>query len=405
MLDLHFLFLQGLPSSFFSRVAWKLSALGCRATSINLCVGDQLYWRGPRRVNYRGTLENWPRYIADFLDSNGVTDIVLVGERRTYHKYAIEAAHARGIRVIVTDFGYLRPDWITLERDGMTGDSKFPREPAAIRRLAANVPKMDFSIRYTDDFWKMAEGDIVYHFATYFLWWLFPHYRLSYRRPPPLLNYPSIGLRLISAAARDRQAVRRLSELVAAKARYFLFPLQLENDFQIVSYSPFNSLEEAIRLILESFAAHAAAGTRLVVKTHPLEPGLKNWKKMIHRWAGALGIGDRIDYLDGGNLDDMIRASIGMITVNSTAGIRALQFGRPVMALGAAIYNVEGLTHQGKLDRYWKEAAAPEPALVEDFVNAVAATIQVRGGFYSEAGLRAAVEETVDRLCHGKVVI
>ena len=31
--------------------------------------------------------------------------------------------------VAVTDFGYLRPDWIVLERDGMGAESRFPRDP------------------------------------------------------------------------------------------------------------------------------------------------------------------------------------------------------------------------------------------------------------------------------------
>ena len=64
---------------------------------------------------------DWYDYIEKFYDEKEVTDIVLVGEQRKYHKEAIEAAGKRGIRVIVTDFGYLRPDWIALEQDGMHG--------------------------------------------------------------------------------------------------------------------------------------------------------------------------------------------------------------------------------------------------------------------------------------------
>lgn len=402
---LHFLFLQGLPSPFFSRVARGLAALGCRTTAINLCVGDWLFWRGPRAVNYRGRISDWPDYIADFLDGNAVTDIVLVGEQRDYHRHAIAAAHARGVRVIVTDFGYLRPDWITLERDGMTGNSKFPKDPETIRKLAAAAPRADLSVIYADSFWNMAAGDMLYHLGNYFLWWLFPHYRRPYPRPPPLLHYPSIGVRLLLAGARRRRAVQRLAELRAANVCYFVFPLQLENDFQIVSYSPFNSLEEAIRLVLESFAKNADAGTHLLIKVHPWDPGLRNWKKIIARRAGELGIGGRVDYFDGGDLDDIIGGSAGMITVNSTSGIRALRLGRPVMVLGDAIYDVEGLTCRGTLDGYWKEAHPPQPSLVDAFIDAIAATIQIRGVFYNEPGLSAAVDEAVARLYGTKVVL
>jgi capsular polysaccharide export protein len=403
MSDLHFLFLQGLPSPFFSRVAHQLSTLGAKTTGINLCVGDTLFWRGSNTANYRGRLSDWPSYIANFLDENSITDIILLGEQRSYHKYAIEAAKARGIRVTVTDFGYLRPDWITLEADGMGGLSKFPKDSLTILKLAAQSSKLDSVRRYSDNFSTMAKGDMLYHFGNFFFWWLFPYYQRPYKRNHPILHYPAIGRRLLFAKRGHRHAERRLSELRGDHVRYFVFPLQLENDFQIVAYSPFSSLEEAIQLVVQSFAEHADADMRLLVKVHPLDPGLKNWRKLIYRLANELGIASRIDYFDGGNLDDIIIGAEGMITINSTAAIRALQLGSPVMTLGDAIYDVAGLTYQGHIDQYWKNAEQPVAALVDAFINAIANTIQIRGVFYSEPGLTAAVTEAVDRLYQGKV--
>lgn len=403
MANLHVVFLQGLPSPFFSRVAHGLNELGCQVTGVNLCVGDQLFWRGPNTLNYRGRLADWPQFIADFYDNNGVTDIVLLGEQRSYHQHAIKLAQARGIRVTVTDFGYLRPDWMAFERDGMGGDSRFPKDPQAILGLAAKAPKAELAQRYTDSFWTMAWGDMLYHFANFFYFWLFPHYRRPYKRNHPLVHYFSIGRRLLFAKRGQQHATRRLAELKADGARYFMFPLQLENDFQIVSYSPFDSLEEAIWLVLQSFSKHAEADTRLLIKVHPLDPGLKNWKKLICRWADELGIAERIDYFDGGNLDDIIRASLGVVTVNSTVGIRALQLGSPVITLGDAIYDVDGLAFQDGIDRFWIEAQKPDMVLVDAFIDAVCYGIQIRGTFYSEPGLTAAVNEAVDRLHGGKV--
>jgi capsular polysaccharide export protein len=403
MSDLHFLFLQGLPSPFFSRIAKELSVLGSKVTGINLCVGDTLFWRGPNTVNYRGHLSDWPNYIANFLDENKITDIILLGEQRSYHKYAIEAAKARDIRVTVTDFGYLRPDWITLEADGMSGNSMFPKDPVDILKLAAQAPKIDIEKRYADNFSTMAIGDMLYHFGNFFFWWLYPHYCRPYKRDHPILHYPAIGRRLLFAKTGHKYAEQRLSELRAENVRYFLFPLQLANDFQIVAYSPFENLEEAIQLVIKSFSENADASTRLLVKVHPLDPGIKNWKKLIYRLSNQYGIGNRIDYFDGGNLDDIIIGSEGMITVNSTSAIRALQLGSPVMPLGDAIYDVVGLTYQGQLDNYWKKAERPDATLVEAFINAIASTIQIRGVFYNEPGLTAAVTEAVDRLYLGKV--
>jgi len=398
MSDLHILFLQGLPSPFFSRVGKRLSERGCKVTGMNLCVGDQLFWRGANTVNYRGRPADWPDFIADFFDNNAVTDIVLVGEQRSYHKHAIALAKARNIRVTVTDFGYLRPDWMVFERDGMGGDSLFPKDAQSILDLAAAAPEPDLTQKYTDHFWTMAWGDILYHLANFFYFFLFPFYRRPYKRNHPLVHYFSIGRRILFAGRGHRHAAARLAQLKAEQARFFLLPLQLENDFQIVTYSSFDSLEEAIWLVLASFAKSARPTDRLLVKVHPLDPGLKNWKKRIYQRASELGVVDRLDYFDGGNLDEILRACAGVITVNSTVGIRALQLGCPVMTLGQAIYHVPGLSCQEPLDRFWNDAVPPSPVMVNAFINAVCNTLQIRGVFYGEPGLSAAVDQAADRL-------
>ncbi len=403
MSDLHFVFLQGLPSPFFSKVGKQLSERGHKVTGINLCIGDQLFWRGENTVNYRGNLADWPGYLADFYDKNVVTDIVLLGEQRSYHKHAIEIAKARNIRVTVTDFGYLRPDWIVLERNGMGGDSLFPKDMQEVMALAAASPVADLTHRYSDSFRTMAWGDILYHLANFFYFWLFPHYRRPYKRNHPLVHYFAIGRRLLLAGKGHQYASCRLAQLKAGDAHYFLFPLQLENDFQIVSYSPFDRLEEAIWLVLESFAKFSVCNSRLLIKVHPLDPGLKNWKKLILRRAGELGIAERIDYFDGGNLDEIIQGAKGVMTVNSTVGIRALQLGCPVMTLGDAIYDMPALTFQGSADLFWTEAIPASPIVVAAFINAVCSTLQLRGVFYSEPGLSAAVKVAAERLSQGRV--
>ena len=181
-----------------------------------------------------------------------------------------------------------------------------------------------------------------------------------------------------------------------------MFPLQLANDFQIIAYSHFDSLVDAIELVIKSFAENVTSDTRLIIKVHPLDPGIINYKKLITTLSVKYGI-KNIDYFDGGDLDDIITGSEGIITVNSTVGIRALQLGSPVMTLGNAIYDVVGLTYQGQLDHFWTKAKRPDSSLVNAFITAIAGTIQIRGVFYNEPGLTAAVDESSKRLFYGTV--
>lgn len=97
---------------------------------------------------------------------------------------------------------------------------------------------------------------------------------------------------------------------------------------------------------------------------------------------------DRVEYLDGGSLDTLARSAAGMVTVNSTAGLHALQAGCPVKVLGQAVYDVPEMSFQGTLDEFWVAPTPPDPDLVDAFVNLMAATIQIRGVFSAIPAVR-----------------
>ena len=46
---------------------------------------------------------------------------------------ANKVAKALDVDVHVIEMGYLRPDWVTFERDGMSSNSRFPRNPQQIK--------------------------------------------------------------------------------------------------------------------------------------------------------------------------------------------------------------------------------------------------------------------------------
>ncbi|MEW5789208.1 MAG: capsular biosynthesis protein [Pseudomonadota bacterium] len=402
MTQRQFLFLQGPISPFFSEIARGLAARGHGIHGIQFNFGDRLFWRHPGAVRYRGSLADWPAFIRDFYMTRGITDIVLLGEQREYHRKAIELAQQRGIRVTVTDFGYLRPDWIVLEKDGMSGNSHFPRTPEAIRALAAQCPRADLTPIYRDSFWTMALWDMAYHLGNYFLGWLFPRFH-NHKLENPVLVYLGTGLRLLFAQRNTRRAVASLQGLMDGGAPYFVYPLQMANDFQLRAYSDFGDQGEAIVQVIRSFADHAPTDAHLLAKVHPWDPGLVNWRRQVDTAAREAGVADRVHYVDGGSLDDMSRHARGMVTINSTSGLKALTLGCPVITLGQAIFDVPGLTFQDGLDRFWNEAAPPEAALLDDYLAAMTGTLLIRGVFYNRPGLDAGVAEAVRRLDEGLI--
>jgi len=399
------LFLQGPNCFFFSRLAERFRAKGHQCLRINLCVADWFFWRGDGAFNFRGSLEEWPQYLETFLERHAVTDLLLLGEQRVYHKAAITLAQERGIRVTVTEWGYLRPGWITLEREGMSGQSQFPRDPEEIRVLSRQVGEPEMRDLYPDDFWRVALHGSLSDCCNWLLHFLFPGYQ-THLLANPVKLYLSAGHRIWRSRRRRRETSRQVARLRAESVHghpYFVFPMQIEMDFQIRAYSHFTGMEEVLRLVIGSFARHAPGDSRLAVKLHPLDPGLRRWDRIVPDLAEEVGVGDRVVYLDGGSFEDLVGGSVGVVTVNSTAGIAALRRERPVKVLGEAVYEVPGLVDPQSLDTFWQAPMPPDMELTDDFIRAVAGCIQVKGGFFSKSGLEAAIEEVACRIQEDRV--
>lgn len=395
-----FLFLQGPISPFFSELGARLRALGHAVHRINLCLGDKMIWRGPGAVDFTARAAEWPGFIAAFLDTHAITDIVLLGEQRFYHREAIAAARARGIEVVATDFGYLRPDWITFEFDGLGRDSRFPRDPAAILALAETLPPPDLASHHRDSFFNQAAMDVAYHVVS-LIPGFFRHYE-SHQLYHPVQVY----LGTLSRILTRRRANRRADAIIAGlrgRGPLFLMAMQMETDFSVRAYSHYPDLDTAIEEVTQSFAAHAPAEAQLLFKVHPLDPAIKNWRRRVTRIAQRAGVAERVHYLGGGNLGAITENVQGVITINSTVGLRAIVDQLPTHTLGEAIYKIPGLVHEGPLDRFWTEGHPPNPELREAFLRGIAYCLHIRGVYYARPGLDAAVEAAAHRLHHGLI--
>lgn len=397
-----FLFLQGPSSPYFQMLADELAGRGHEVRRINICFGDRFFWRRQEVENYRGRLEDWPAYVAEFFAREQVTDLILLGDRRPHHAAALDQARIRGINCFVTELGYIRPDWITLERDGMTSYSRFPTDPDTIREIAKNVPAPDLETRYRSSFFKMAFWDLQYNLSNVFLGWLYPHYRW-HAIYHPLVEYGGWLVRLAKSPLTKRRTKRKLDTFYRIGEPFYLFPLQLQTDYQLRQHSPFSDQQTAISEVISSFAHHADGKTRLLIKLHPWDNGVVNWRRIVRKTARQYGVDDRVMFVDGGNLNAMIKHSQGVVTINSTVGTAALGFTKPVITLGTAIYDISGLTHQAGLDLFWRSPQAPDAQFWNDFVRVLAATIQVKGGLYAAEGLKAAVKGSAERLISNSV--
>lgn len=398
-----FLFLQGHHSPFWVQLGDALKADGHGVARVRLSGQDLVYW--PRRgaISYRGPKAGWRGWLDAFLAREAITDVVYYADRHPWNVDALAAAKAAGIRAWTIEFGYLRPDWLTLEPEAMGAFSRFPKDPEAIRRLGApgaDDPYAD-DVRYPTGFLSEALADIGMFASTIALWPLYPHYRLDL--PYSLVTHYAWWIKALLTEKRDERRARAVQAACEAPgADYTLFAMQIAQDYQIRASSAYDDYADMIDEVLASFVRAAPPTRRLVMKMHPLDNNYLGWTRRVPAMAARHGVAERVDIVKGGDLGAFLRHARSAVMCNSTVGLHALREGVPVKAMGEAIYDIPGLTHQGALDGFW---TAPEPvdmALEACFTRALAREIQVKGSFFHPEGRRRAVREAAARLGRGR---
>ncbi|MCW4151739.1 capsular biosynthesis protein [Halomonas sp. 18H] len=394
-----FLFLQGVCSPFFPRLGRKLSADGHHVAKVNFAAGDIAYWcksAGPGH-NFRGKLENLPEFLRELWQRHGTTDQILFGDQRPMHLIAIEEARKQGIRNHVLEEGYFRPFWITLEREGVNGYSLLPQDADWYREVGGRLPQPARPKRFRSSFNRRARHDVLYHLAGLGNPLMFPRYRTHAPVTAPV-EYAGYIKRFTQLRWWKPRDAEHIEALVAGNRPYYVLPLQLNGDAQIRNHSDFDDMIEVIEHIMASFARQAPSDSLLCIKNHPLDMGLINYSGLIKRLEKRFAIEGRTLYLESGDLNHLLYAAAGTVTVNSTSGIVALEHRCPTIALSQPIYRLNGLTFEGGLDDFWRDAEAPDDELFRCFHRTIMHTVQLNGGYYCDTGMQLAIDNVATRL-------
>ena len=389
-----FLFLQGPPGPMMHQLALAMRDQGMKVERINICAGDSADWPEPA-TDFRGRFRDWPVFFDNFLREHQITDILLFGDCRPYHVSARGVAALRGVRTYVLEEGYLRPHWMTLELDGVNGHSRLARNKDWLVEQAKALPPEPFLPPITAEFRRRVRDTARHYIAVHAGRLAYPFYS-THRKGSALMEAAGWGWKYLVGGLRRRQADEIVSSLEGKP--FFLFPLQLSGDYQIRSHSPFPDMRAAARYVMESFARHAAEEAHLLIKAHPFDTSLFNWRSYIDRHARRLGIRERVHFIDGGNLEQLAADTTGMVCVNSTSATLALAAGSPVCTLGEAIYKVPGLTFTRHLDEFWTDPIPPEPGLYGAFRRVLVDRCLVRGGIASESAVQTLIKSMLERL-------
>lgn len=395
-----FLFLQGMATPFFKELSLAIKNQGHSVYRINFCGGDLLFSsRNIETWNFTLPLNELPSFFHEKNNEHSFTDIILFGDTRPVHRYILrEVDKKTNINVHVYDEGYIRPNWITLEQIGVNGYSELLKKPTNFWKNRKNTKPANSEDIYSGTtlgirLWH----DIKYRIANAIASPYYHHY-VTHRPYSALREYYGWIIRFSKLALYTAKKDNKIIKSIINNTPYYLLPLQLQSDPQVQVHSKFNSITSVISEVMHSFSKYAPKNTLLIIKRHPIDPEIIDYKNYSSKLSIVLGIQDRVVFIDSGHLPTLLSHTNGTIIVNSAIGTSALFYRSPLISLGTAIYDMPGLTFQDGLDRFWKEGKKPNKRQNEIFRELIIEATQLPGNFYSNKGRKILIEKSLETM-------
>ncbi|MFO6465819.1 capsule biosynthesis protein [Jannaschia sp. KMU-145] len=395
-----FLFLQGPHGPFFHHLGRLLRAAGCEAWRVGFNRGDDAFWfHRDSYIAFQDAPEAWPAAFARIVETRGITDLVIYGDVRAIHAEAVAEAKARGLTVHVFEEGYLRPWWISYERDGSNAHSRLMTK--TVPEMQAALAQLDLDLPDAPAHW----GDMRHHvfYGALYHWFVVsrPGAYRAYRPHRDITVLKEFRLYLRRLVTMPFTALERrwkTRRIVHGGFPYHLCLMQLEHDASFQAHSPYASMTEFLTEVIAGFAAGAPSHHHLVLKAHPLEDGRAPVKATVARLVAEYGLRDRVHYLRGGKLAGLMNEARSAITVNSTAAQQALWRGLPVLALGRSVYSKPEFVSDQSVEAFFADPERPDSRAYRDYRHYLLETSQVAGGFYSARGRRQLLRQVVDMM-------
>lgn len=376
------LLLQGPVGPYFRRLAAQLRDQGAAAVvKVNFNGGDRLFY--PGGIDYTGKTHHAAAFVETLIDRERIDLVILTGDCRPVHAGVAALCSLRGVELRVFEEGYFRPAYITCEFGGVNGYSAIPNDPDFYRGLGEQEPVRE-AMPARRTWWAMAAWATLYYLACKMLAPLYPHYR--HHRP---LHVLAEGMRWIRSAVRkwkyryiESSAMSRLTGELSG--RFFLVPLQVHNDAQVQVHSPYPDVVVFIAETIRSFAENAPADTVLVLKHHPMDRAYRDYRGLIEFLEHSFNAHGRVLYIHDQHLPTLLDHARGAVVINSTVGLAAVHQGVPTKVMGKAFYDFAGLTYQGALDFFWRQARdhVPDRGLYLTFRRWVIRHTQINDSFY-----------------------
>lgn len=261
--------------------------------------------------------------IAKFIEANKINLVIVQNDLVGFSSIPLTVARKKEIKTLIFEDGFFRPNTIVLDEKGVNFNNSCPRERDFYEHLVIEQEK--FHNFLSEEKSKMSKPKTKFPLS--------PRYILGLVKHPQRM--PIIYLRLkleLQAHFYHRKKMKN----------YVLLPLQMRKDSQILYHSSIKDMGDLVNICVSALAKYnkrAKKQLSLVVKEHPRDKCFAEVTKSIKRPEV------KVIFLSQADTRKLIKESSLVITINSTVGIESLLYHKPVITLGNAFYNIDGIVY------------------------------------------------------------
>ena len=375
------LFLVGPIGTFFARFSDYLENNNIRTYKILFPLHEYGFSQS-RIIKYDQDIKVFKDFLRQTIINYEIKHIFMYGNVLIPHKQALDLAkelnfEGKDIKTHIFELGYLRPNFVTLENDGINYNSslikssKFyskqdsysvlpvPKKHARLR--IRKIWKTISFINHSFKNYKIVEKDHKLQPKPIYIWFQIKGFFLKYFfffTEYKLKNY-------------------------LLRNKFFLVILQVSTDSQLTEGSDIKDNKKFIYEVIKEFAEAKRNDINLVFKHHPRDRGYTNYHNEIQNLANEFGVSNNVFYIHDYYLSKLFQNSncMGTVLINSTVGYQSLYHSVPVKSLGITPYNIKGLSDQKDLASFFKNPSPVDKLLFNKFYKYILENSQINGNF------------------------
>ncbi|MDQ0185733.1 hypothetical protein ACFOST_13710 [Cytobacillus kochii] len=288
-------------------------------------------------------LRMYKRYMAalDYLlDKYNIEVICLFNGYHWIDQICRYLAKKKGLRTYFFEDGLFRPYTITCDPNGINACSSVPRDFSFYQDMEVDRPRlMKFMFRPEEESLKQLKRENLVKVASAKLLSMAGSLLCIHPNYFAHINFWQ-GLKYF---VHKKWYSRRKEDEVDLRGEYIFLPFQVSRDTQIFYHSPhIQSMEQLLEITLKAVEQYNQTYHRqikVIVKEHPEDLSRQNYQSLKNKYTN-------VQFVQKYRMDKLLKASLAVVTVNSTVGIEALAHYKKVITLGDALYNIDPLVER-----------------------------------------------------------